>query len=265
MAADEVGNARVTDGVLAGRTAVVTGGANGIGLAISRRLARDGARVAIYDLDADAAKAAAEEIAGTGARATGHAVDVTRRDQIEAATERVRKDFGPIGILVNNAGIECFGAFLELDDATLRQVYEVNVFGTFYCTQAIVPDMIEVGWGRVVNISSSSAQRGSAKMSAYSSSKGAIISFTRSLALELAPHGITVNNIPPNFIVTPMLHKSIEAGHFPPDMIERGTRETPVGRAGAPEDIAAACAFLASPDASYVTAQTFGVNGGRFP
>lgn len=250
---------------LAGKVAVVTGGAAGIGQAVSRRLARDGAAVAIFDLDAELAEAAAVEITIDGGTAIACPVDVSDRAQIDRAVLDVRARLGAIGILVNNAGIESIEPFMESDPATWERVFAVNTFGTFHCTQAIVPDMIDAGWGRVINISSSSAQRGSANMVAYSSSKGAIISFTRSLALALGEHGITVNNIPPNFIVTPMLYKAVELGHVPEDFVDRQASETPVGRPGAPDDIAAACAFLASPDAGYISAQTFGVNGGRFP
>jgi NAD(P)-dependent dehydrogenase (short-subunit alcohol dehydrogenase family) len=224
---------------LAGKNAIVTGGAAGIGRAISERLARDGARVAIFD--------------------------VSDRSSVERAVTATREQLGPVTVLVNNAGIDCIEPFTSLDVATWERIFAVNMTGTFHCTQLVVSDMIEAGWGRIVNISSSSAQRGSRGMSAYSASKGAMISFTRSLALELGPHGITVNNIPPGFIETPMLHKQLDEGRFPPGFMDTQIQQTPVGRAGQPEDIAAACAFLASPDAGYITGQTFGVNGGRLP
>ena len=250
---------------LEGRNAVVTGGASGIGLAISERLADHGAKVAIFDLDGEAAQKVAESISSSGRTAIGFTVDVADREQIESAVIAVREQFGPVHILVNNAGIEHISPFVSMEPAAWDRVFAVNITGSFHCTQLVVPDMIEEGWGRIINISSSSAQRGSRGMVAYSASKGAMISFTRSLALELGKQGITVNNVPPGFIETPMLHKSIDQGRFPKGFMEAQIEQTPVGRAGQPEDIAAAVAFLASPDAGYITGQTFGVNGGRAP
>jgi 2-hydroxycyclohexanecarboxyl-CoA dehydrogenase len=250
---------------LDGRNAIVTGGASGIGLAISLRLAHDGAAVAIFDQDGEAADLVASEINSSGGHAVAYTVDVSDRDQVESGVARARADLGPILILVNNAGIEYITPFVSMDPADWDRVFAVNITGTFHCTQAVIPDMIDAKWGRVINISSSSAQRGARGMVAYSSSKGAMISFTRSLALEVGRLGITVNNVPPGFIETPMLHKSIDNGRFPADFIETQIEQTPVGRAGRPEDMAAAVAFLASPEAGYITGQTFGVNGGRAP
>jgi 2-hydroxycyclohexanecarboxyl-CoA dehydrogenase len=248
------------------RVAVVTGGASGIGYAVSARLARDGSSVAIFDINAAAAVSAAAEIAAaTGSAVRGYTVDVSDRAQVDAAVAAVRAELGPIAVLVNNAGIEHFGSFVDLDVERWRRIIEVNLTGTFHCTQAIVGDMIAAGWGRIVNVSSSSAQRGSKNMTAYSASKGGMISLTRSLALELGAHGITVNNVPPGFIETPMLHKSIAEGKLGPNGMEAQIQQTPVRRAGQPEDIAAMCAFLASDEAGYITGQTFGVNGGRVP
>lgn len=249
---------------LVGRTAVVTGGAKGIGLACSQRLARDGARVAIFDLDGPAVDAAVAAMTAEGHEVAGWVLDASDRDQIVDAVAGVHERFGPIGVLVNNAGISNFSTFMTSNEDEWRRIFDINVIGPFHCTQVIVPDMIEAQWGRVINISSSSAQRGS-KMVAYSASKGAIISFTKSLALELGPYGITVNNVPPNLIVTPMHEGAVEAGFIPSDFEERARTETPVGRPGQPEDIASAVSWLASPEAGYVTAQTIGVNGGRFP
>jgi len=147
----------------------------------------------------------------------------------------------------------------------MDRVIAVNLMGVLQCTQAVVPDMIEQGWGRIVNISSSSAQRGAKGMGVYAATKGAVISLTRALALEFGPLGITVNNVPPGFIETPMLHKAFDSGQFGPNGLKNQIEATPVRRAGTPGDIAAAVAFLASPDAGYVTGQTIGVNGGRVP
>jgi NAD(P)-dependent dehydrogenase (short-subunit alcohol dehydrogenase family) len=248
-----------------GKVAVVTGGASGIGLGISERLARGGAKLAIFDLDEAGAAAAAAGISGEGGAAIACPVDVASRSDIDAAVDEVRRKLGPVAILVNNAGIESIEPFQTTDPVTWDRIFAVNITGAFHCTQAVLPDMIDAGWARIVNVSSSSAQRGSRAMVAYSSSKGAMISFTRSLALELGGQGITVNNVPPGFIETPMLHKSIDSGRFPAGFLEAQIAQTPVGRAGQPEDIAAAVAFLASEEAGYITGQTLGVNGGRIP
>jgi NAD(P)-dependent dehydrogenase (short-subunit alcohol dehydrogenase family) len=248
---------------LEGKVAVVTGGASGIGLAISRRLARDGAKVVIFDLDVEGASRAAAEIEGTSGAALACGVDVASREQLAAGVVAAHDAFGPVSILVNNAGIEGIVPFGEMETEFWDRIFAVNITGAFHCTQLLLPDMVAAGWGRIVNVSSSSAQRGAKNMVAYSATKGAMISFTRSLALELGGQGITVNNVPPGFIETPMLHATIDSGRFPADFLNLQIAQTPVGRAGRPEDIAAAVAFLASPDAGYITGQTLGVNGGR--
>jgi NAD(P)-dependent dehydrogenase (short-subunit alcohol dehydrogenase family) len=242
------------------RTAVVTGGGSGIGLAISERLAAEGAAVAVFDLNGEAAEAAAAKIEVSGAAAVGLAVDVTDRAGIDIALAEVHARLGPPTILVNNAGLSGFDPFLEITAEKWSRILAVNLTGTFDCCQAVVPHMIEAGWGRIVNISSSSVHSGSPRMTHYVAAKSGVVGFTKALALELAPHGITVNTIPPGFIDTPMLRAADAAGHL---SIERTVASTPVGRAGRPEDIAAACAFLVSDEASYITGQVIGVNGGR--
>ena len=229
------------------RVAIVTGGASGIGLAIAQRLAADGHTVAIFDPDAGP---------------TGYAVDVTDRAAVDAAVAHVVTKQGAPTILVNNAGLQHFGAFLKIDLETWRRVLDVNLTGTYHCCQAVLPHMLDAGWGRIVNISSSSAQGGQQLMAAYVSSKAAVIGLTKSLALEFGPKGITVNTIPPGFIDTPMLRDS-EAKGLLGDGVEANEQRTPVRRIGRPEDVAAACAFLVSEEASYVTGQVIGVNGGR--
>ncbi|MEU1546216.1 SDR family NAD(P)-dependent oxidoreductase [Nocardia sp. NPDC005745] len=242
----------------AGRTAVVTGGASGMGLAICRRLAAGGDRVAILDLDG--AERAAEEIRETGGTATGFAVDVTDRAAVEAALTTTRTAFGPVDILVTSAGLVAFESFTDISLESWNRVVEVNLTGTFHCVQAVVPDMLARKWGRIVTISSSSAQRGSPGMVHYTAAKGAVIAMTKGLAREYASRGITVNTIPPSGIDTPMSRGSQAAGHLPDNATMANA--IPVGFLGSGDDIAAACAFLCSEDARYITGQVVGVNGG---
>lgn len=244
------------------RTAIVTGGASGIGLAIAERLATDGNAVAIFDRDGAAADAAAQKITAGGGRAIGVTVDVTDRAQIDAGVEETRNRLGAPMILVNCAGLDGFDPFLSITAEKWNRILAVNLTGTFDCCQAVVPYMVEAGWGRIVNISSSSAQGGQPLMTHYVASKAGVIGFTKALALELGPKGITVNTIPPGFIDTPMLRRS-EAKGLLGKGVEFHASQTPVRRAGRPEDIAAACAFLVRDEAGYVTGQVIGVNGGR--
>jgi 2-hydroxycyclohexanecarboxyl-CoA dehydrogenase len=245
---------------LVGKNAIVTGGASGIGLATCRRLARDGVGIGVWDIDYAGAQRAAAELAAAGARAVACNVDVSARAQIDAAVERVHAELGPVQILVNNAGITSFKPFLEITEVEWDRIMSVNLKSMFLCTQAVLPDMLAAAWGRVINISSSSAQTGSARMTTYASSKGGVIAFTKSLALELATAGITVNNVPPGFVETPMLRAStadITGG------IAGQAEKSPMKRPGRAEDVAAACAFLASEEAGYITGHTLSVNGGR--
>jgi 2-hydroxycyclohexanecarboxyl-CoA dehydrogenase len=244
------------------RTAIVTGGASGIGLAIAERLAADGLAVAVFDRNGHAAEEAAAKIVAAGGTAAGLEVDVTDRPGIDAAVVDVRERLGRPTVLVNNAGVDDFRPFLKISIETWHRVLEVNLTGTFHCCQAVVPEMLEEGWGRIVNISSSSAQGGQPLMAAYVSSKAGVIGLTKSLALELGPKGITVNTIPPGFIDTPMLRATEEKG-FLGQGVEHHEAQTPVRRVGRPEDIANACAFLVGEEAGYITGQVIGVNGGR--
>ncbi|MBV9411344.1 MAG: 3-oxoacyl-ACP reductase FabG [Acidimicrobiia bacterium] len=243
------------------RVAIVTGGGSGIGLAISERLAVEGAAVAIFDRDGRAADEAAAKIAASGASAIGLTVDVTDRGQIDAGVEEVRTRLGRPTILVNNAGLQGFSSFLKISADQWNQVLAVSLTGTFNCCQAVVPDMLQEDWGRIVNISSSSAQGGQPMMAHYVAAKAGVIGFTKALALELGPKGITVNTIPPGFIDTPMLRDSERKGFL--GNTDDAVARTPVRRMGRPEDIAATCAFLVRDEASYITGQVIGVNGGR--
>jgi 2-hydroxycyclohexanecarboxyl-CoA dehydrogenase len=244
------------------RTAVVTGGGSGIGLAISERLAAEGAAVAIWDRNAAAATSGADEINAAGGRAIGLTVDVSKRSEIDLAVYEVRERFGPALILVNCAGISPFKPFLEIDEHDFDDVIAVNLKGTLMCCQGVVPDMLAARWGRIVNISSSSAQTGSAWQVHYSASKAGVIGLTRSLSRELGSKGITVNTIPPSFVDTPGLRGAEQAGYLG-EGVPFHEKATPVRRVGEPEDIAGACAYLVRDEASYVTGQVIGVNGGR--
>jgi 2-hydroxycyclohexanecarboxyl-CoA dehydrogenase len=246
----------------AGRTAVVTGAASGIGLAVAQRLARDGSAVALFDRNGDAAVAAAEEIAGSGAAAMGVTVDVTDRGAIAAGLAQVREQLGPVTVLVNSAGLDGFDPFLKITPETWDRLLAVNLTGTFNMCQLVLPDMVDAGWGRIVNISSSSTHGGQPFMAHYVSAKSGVNGLTKSLALEFGPKGITVNAVPPGFIDTPMLRAAQRKGLLGGTVEEHAAR-TPVRRAGTPQDIAATCAFLVRDEAGYVTGQIIGVNGGR--
>jgi NAD(P)-dependent dehydrogenase (short-subunit alcohol dehydrogenase family) len=244
------------------RTAIVTGGGSGIGLAIAQRLASDGLRVAIFDRDGDAGDAAAAAIGDAGGTAAATVVDVSDRAQIDTGVEFVCDTLGEPTVLVNNAGLDGFDRFLQITEEVWNRILSVNLTGTFLCCQAVVPHMIEAGWGRIVNISSSAGQVGQPMMTHYVASKAGVIGFTKALALELGPKGITVNTIPPGFIDTPMLRRSEAAGYLG-EGVEVHAARTPVRRAGLPDDIAAMCSFVVRDEASYVTGQVLGVNGGR--
>jgi 2-hydroxycyclohexanecarboxyl-CoA dehydrogenase len=243
------------------RVAVVTGGGSGMGRAICLQLAEAGRRVAVLDINADAAAAVANEITAAGGTGTAVPVDVSDRTAIEAALGEVRSALGPVEIMVTSAGIEGFTEFLDITPEAWDRMMAVNLTGTFHCLQAAAPDMIEAGWGRIVTISSSSAQSGTRRMSHYVASKGGVIAFTKALALDLAPHRITVNTIPPGVIDTPMMRRPIDAGTMNEDAV---IARAPLGRLGTPEDIAAACVFLCSEEAGYITGQQINVNGGWY-
>ena len=243
------------------RVAVVTGAASGMGLAIARRLAADGHRVALLDLHAEAALRAADELRQNGARTIAAEVDVTDRGAVDAALGKVRAELGPVAMMITAAGVDAFEPFDKITLASWERVVDVNLTGTFHSIQAAVPDMLEARWGRIVTISSSSAQSGSPHMAHYVAAKAGVIGLTRALALELARHGITVNCVPPGMIDTPMLRRA-EGGGDIAKLEKLAARMIPVGRIGTPEEIAATCGFLCSDEAAFITGQVIGVNGG---
>jgi 2-hydroxycyclohexanecarboxyl-CoA dehydrogenase len=243
------------------KVALVTGAAAGIGRACSLRLARDGHAVGVLDLDDARAADTVKEIASAGGKAIALGADISNRAQVQAALARLRGALGPVTVLVNNAGMAEFLPFEDLTDPLWDRMFAVNVRGTFVVTQEVIPDMKAAGWGRIVNISSSSAQTGTRVQVHYSASKGAIVSMTRSLAEALGPHGITVNNIAPGSVMGTIMSEANR--HRFPVPIEQLTANMPVRRLGVPDDIADTCAWLVNDGAGYVTGQTIGVNGGR--
>lgn len=248
------------------RTAVITGATSpkGIGRATARRFAREGWDVVVLDLDAEAASRTAREISGeSGHAAYGHAVDVADENSVSAARDAVLAEVGadrlaPVGAVVNIAGVTSPVAFLDTTLELWHHVMDVNATGTYLVTKAFLPEMIEAGWGRVVNMSSVSAQRGGGVFGKvpYSSAKAAVLGLTKALARELGPTGVTVNAITPGAVDT-----DIRVGSTLEQEADIA-RAIPVGRTATTNEIAAAITFLASEDASYLTGVTLDINGG---
>jgi 2-hydroxycyclohexanecarboxyl-CoA dehydrogenase len=243
------------------RTALITGGGSGLGKATSERLAREGKTVGVLDINREGAEAVARTICDAGGRAIPLCADIADRGQVDTAVNELRGVFGKIGILINNASVENFCAFSEIRDENWDRLLDTNLKGTFIVTQAVLPDMLAMQWGRIVNVSALGAQSGAPNMAHYTASKGGIIAMTRSLAIELGPKGITVNSVSPGFIDTPMSRRAIDGGLFPVPY-EQIVATYPIPRLGRPDDVACACAFFASEDSGYITAQVLGVNGG---
>jgi 2-hydroxycyclohexanecarboxyl-CoA dehydrogenase len=244
-----------------GRVAVVTGGASGMGLAIARQLAARGDRVGVLDLQGEAALRAAAELRDSGAAAIGVEADVTDRRAVDLALEKVRAELGPVAMVVTSAGLDAFERFTDITIQSWERVLAVNLTGTFHCVQAAVPDMLQARWGRIVTISSSSAQSGAPRMGHYAAAKGGVIGLTRALAVEYARKGITANCVTPGMIDTPMLRRAATGGDI--GAVEKtAAMAVPIGRAGTPDEIAATCSFLCSDGAAFITGQVVGVNGG---
>jgi 2-hydroxycyclohexanecarboxyl-CoA dehydrogenase len=232
-----------------------------MGLAIARHLAARGDRVALFDLQGPATLEVAQALRESGARAIGAETDVTDRRAVDVALEKVRAALGPVRIMVTAAGIDAFERFAEITPESWERVIAVNLTGTFHCLQAAAPDMLEAGWGRMVTISSSSAQSGAPRMAHYVAAKAGVVGLTRALALEFARSGITVNVVTPGMIDTPMLRRAAAGGDIGP-LEKTAARAVPVGRPGTPEEVAATCGFLCSDEAAFITGQVIGVNGG---
>src|SRR5436309_641423 len=244
---------------LEGQVAVVTGGARGLGFAIARRLLGDGARdVALFDRDEEAVNAAKRRL-GAGDKVSAWALDVSDADAVRRAVDAGAERHGRIDILVNNAGIFPHTPFDELDVEEWRRVMSTNLDGVFVCSRAVYPHMRQRGYGRIVNISSATFFIGYPEMSAYIASKGGVVGFTRALASEAGPHGITVNSVTPGLIETEGAMVEDPSG----ELFEEIVGGQAVKRRGLPEDIAETIEYLVSPAASFITGQTINVDGGH--
>ena len=244
---------------LKGKVCFITGGSRGIGRAIALAMAEAGADVAFtYLRNQEKAEDVSRAVREKGVRCKAYHVDAASIEDTEQVAKLVIAEFGPISILVNNAGITRDKSFLKMTKDMWDEVVHVNLDGLFNTTRAILPSMVEAGWGRILNLSSIVGQMGNFGQANYAATKGAIISFTETLARELARKNITVNAVAPGFIETDMVKDMSEAA------VLQVKAQTPLGRLGRPEEIADAVVFLASPRASYITGQTLGVNGGLY-
>jgi glucose 1-dehydrogenase len=245
---------------LQGKTAVITGSGRGIGRAIAVRLASEGAEIAINDLNVQGeACQTLSQVEATGRRGVLIQADISRTDEARRLIDEAVREFGPLDILVNNAGIEKRAPFVEVTEADYDAVLGVNLKGAFFVTQAFVRHLLAARRpGRVINISSVHEEMPFPGFSTYCASKGGMQLLTRDLAVELGPHGITVNGIAPGAIATEINRALLDDR----PRVERLLKQIPLGRMGKPEDVAALAAFLASPDADYVTGSTYYVDGG---
>ncbi|HTN78343.1 MAG TPA: 3-oxoacyl-ACP reductase family protein [Acidimicrobiales bacterium] len=245
------------------RVALVTGAGQGIGRAIAQRLAEDGHRVAVADLNPATAREVAEEITQSGATAVAVTIDVADTVSVQAAVAAVADKLGPIDVVVNNAGFDVLMPFLETTEEFWDRILDVNFKGALRVIHAAAPGMIERRWGRIVNIASDAGRVGSSLEAVYSGAKGGIIAFSKTLARELARTGVTVNSVCPGPTETPLLQGIAEAGgDDSAKVIGAMTRAVPMKRLAQPSDIAGAVAYFTSDAAAYVTGQTLSVSGG---
>jgi len=240
--------------------ALVTGSGGGIGVAVAAALAANGNAVAAADLRHGAAEEVAGRLTAAGGRAIGVGIDVTDREAVADAIARTERELGPVEVLVNNAGWDELKPFVETDEDFWDRVIAINFKGCLHTTRALLPGMVERGFGRIVNIASDAGRVGSSMESVYSGAKGGMIAFTKTIAREAARSGVTANVVCPGPTRTPLLERMTAEGGE--KLVDALVRAVPMRRLGEPEDVAAAVTFFASDDASFVTGQTLSVSGG---
>jgi 2-hydroxycyclohexanecarboxyl-CoA dehydrogenase len=246
------------------KTVIVTGGGGGIGGATCRRFAREGARVAVFDMNLDAAEAVAAQIRADGGQAQAQAFscDITDRAAVDAAVAAAQERFGPIDVLVNNAGWDVFKPFTKTEPAQWDKLIAINLTGALHMHHAVLPGMAARKAGRIVNIASDAARVGSSGEAVYAACKGGLVAFSKTIAREHARHGITVNVVCPGPTDTALFADYKQGAGNPEKLMEAFTRSIPLGRIGQPDDLPGAILFFASDDAAFVTGQVLSVSGG---
>jgi 2-hydroxycyclohexanecarboxyl-CoA dehydrogenase len=244
------------------KTAIVTGGGGGIGSATCHRLAQEGAHVAVWDMNLEAAEKVAASIRSQGGHAAAMACDITQRDQIDRALQATQSQLGDVSILVNNAGWDVFKPFVKSSPSEWERLIAINLTGALHMLHAVLPGMVSQGYGRIVNVASDAARGGSSGEAVYSACKGGLVALSKTLAREHARHGITVNAVCPGPTDTALLAGVAEGARDPAKLIEAFKSAIPMGRLGQGSDLASAIAFFASDDAGFVTGQVLSVSGG---
>jgi len=244
------------------KSAIITGGAGGIGSATCRRFAAEGARVAVFDRDEAGAQKVAREIEAAGGKAQAFACDITDRQSVDAAVAASESALGPVAILVNNAGFDIFKPFLKTEPSEWERLIAINLRGPLHMHHAVLPGMVERRYGRVVNVASDAARVGSTGEAVYAACKSAMLGFSKTLAREHARHGITLNVVCPGPTSTNLFADFLKGASNPDKLMEAFRRSIPLGRIGAPDDLPGTITFFASDDAAYVTGQVISVSGG---